>query len=58
MGNLAAAIAIADRVYIYDNSLEDTEAKLCARTVGGKLHKTDGDLPQWVADAVLGLPPA
>jgi len=32
VGNLGAAIALADRVYIYDNSVDSVEARLCART--------------------------
>jgi predicted ABC-type ATPase len=56
MTNLAAAIAIADRVYIYDNSLEGQEAQLCARTRDGALHKVYGDPPTWVLDALRDLP--
>lgn len=39
MANLAAAIALADRVYIYDNSVEGADARLCARTENGCLRK-------------------
>jgi predicted ABC-type ATPase len=52
MVNLAAAIAIADRVYIYDNSIENTEATLCARVSDGMIRKVYVDLPAWVADAI------
>jgi predicted ABC-type ATPase len=55
MINLAAAIEIADRVYIYDNSVEDVEARLCARTADGKLRKVYGRLPEWIEDAVTSL---
>ena len=57
MANLAAAIAIADRVYIYDNSVENTPARLCARTQDGTLRKIYGPLPEWVADALAGVRP-
>lgn len=32
IANLASAIELADRVYLYDNSVDDVEARLCART--------------------------
>jgi len=52
MANLSAAVRLSDRVYIYDNSVEDVEARLCARTQDGRLRKVYGPLPDWVADAV------
>jgi len=52
MANLTAAIELADRVYIYDNSVDDVEARLCARTQDGQVRKIYGDLPEWVADTV------
>ncbi len=55
IANLAPAIALADRVYIYDNSVDDTEARLCARTQDGLLRKIYGPLPEWISDAVLAL---
>ncbi|MCC6667292.1 MAG: zeta toxin family protein [Polyangiaceae bacterium] len=54
MANLSAAVELADRVYIYDNSVDDVEARLCARTESGKLRKVYGPLPAWVEDAVQG----
>jgi predicted ABC-type ATPase len=57
MANLAGAIDIADRVYIYDNSVNDVEARLYARTTEGQLRKVYGALPEWVADATRDLPP-
>jgi predicted ABC-type ATPase len=56
MDNLADAIAIADRVYVYDNSIDGVEARLCARTQDGQLRKIYGALPEWVSDAVEDLP--
>jgi predicted ABC-type ATPase len=55
IGNLAPAIALADRVYIYDNSTESVEARLCARTDGGLLRKIYAVSPQWIADAIAPL---
>jgi predicted ABC-type ATPase len=56
MANLAAAIELADRVYIFDNSVDGVEARLCARTHEGLLRKVYGLLPDWVSAAVDGLP--
>lgn len=56
MANLAGAIEIADRVYIYDNSVDGVEAQLCARTTEGQLRKVYGPLPEWIADATRELP--
>jgi predicted ABC-type ATPase len=55
IANLGPAIALADRVYIYDNSVDDVEALLCARTQEGLLRKIYGPLPEWIADAVVPL---
>jgi predicted ABC-type ATPase len=55
VGNLGAAIALADRVYVYDNSVDAVEARLCARTQDGLLRKIYGVLPQWISDAVTPL---
>lgn len=56
MANLAAAIALADRVYIYDNSIDGVEATLCARTEDGQLRKVHVELPPWVDASVSSLP--
>jgi predicted ABC-type ATPase len=56
MVNLSAALTLADRVYIYDNSLEGQDARLCARTHDGQLRKVYATLPEWVADAITDLP--
>jgi len=51
--NLAEAISIADRVYLYDNSVENTEPRLILRTSDGKIVKryTD-DIPLWVKKVI------
>jgi len=56
MANLSAAIRFADRVYVFDNSVEGAEARLCARTHEGALRKVYGPLPHWIGDAVDPLP--
>lgn len=47
--NISKAMEIADRVYLYDNSIENKEPRLILRTAGGKIAKrcTD-DIPDWV----------
>lgn len=46
--NAAAAIAIVDRAYIYDNSVENEPPKLLYRTVDGVLlKKYTNELPEW-----------
>jgi predicted ABC-type ATPase len=49
MANLAIAIQLADRVYLYDNSIENEEARLYARTQDGLLRKVYAALPEWIA---------
>ena len=46
--NCKRVAAIADRVYIYDNSVDDTEARLLFRMTDGRPFKryTD-DIPEW-----------
>ncbi len=56
MGNLAALFRLCDRVYVYDNSVEDADARLCVRTSDGAVRKIYGALPEWVADATSSLP--
>ncbi len=55
MANLSAAIRLADRVYVFDNSVDDADAALLVRTSEGALRKVYGPLPQWIADAVDSL---
>ena len=46
--NCKVATSIADRVYVYDNSVEDQDASLLFRMSDGKLVKSYTDnIPQW-----------
>lgn len=56
IANAGAVLPIADRVYLYDNSIDGVEARICARTRDGLLRKVYGPLPEWVADTVETLP--
>lgn len=55
LANLPLAIDIADRVYVFDNSIDGAEARLCVRTQDGQLRKVYGPLPAWVSGAVEPL---
>ncbi|MEJ7730747.1 MAG: zeta toxin family protein [Polyangiaceae bacterium] len=55
MTNLDAAIELANRVYLFDNSVDGVEARLCARTRDGKLRRVYGAHPGWVHDATALL---
>ena len=47
--NISKAIKIADRVYLYDNSVENAAPRLILRTVDGIIAKQYTDtLPEWV----------
>ena len=52
--NCKRCATLADRVYVYDNSIEDTEARLLFRMAEGRLFKryTD-DIPVW-AQTIIG----
>lgn len=56
MANLAVAIRLADRVYVYDNSVDGADAILFARTSGCMLRRVYASLPQWITDALGTLP--
>ncbi|MER2561213.1 MAG: hypothetical protein ABTQ32_10855 [Myxococcaceae bacterium] len=40
----------------YDNSEQDEDARLCARTESGQLRKVYGSLPTWVLTTTADLP--
>lgn len=51
--NCKRVVAIADRVYVYDNSVDDTEARLLFRMTDGKPFKRYTDeIPLW-AQAII-----
>ena len=55
IANLPAAIDIADRVYVYDNSVDGADARLCLRTQDGAIRKVYGALPTWLEGATVGI---
>ncbi len=51
--NCKRVVAIADRVYVYDNSVDDAEARLLFRMTDGQLFKRYTiDIPLW-AQAII-----
>lgn len=54
--NLQPLITLAHRTYVFDNSIDGHEARLCARTIDGKLRKTYGAMPAWASSALLNIP--
>lgn len=55
MANLSTAIALSDRAYLYDNSIENEDARLCARTQDGRLRKIYEQLPSWITNVTESL---
>lgn len=55
MVNLEPLIALSDRAYIYDNSLDGREAALVARCVDGQLRKTYGTVIDWCQPSLFAL---
>lgn len=46
--NCRTVSQVADRTYIYDNSIDNQEATLLFRMVGGKVFKRyTSDIPEW-----------
>ena len=46
--NCKRCVSIADRVYVYDNSVDDVEARLLYRLTDGQLFKRYiSDVPEW-----------
>jgi predicted ABC-type ATPase len=55
MANLEGAIQVADRAYVYDNSVDGVGARLCLRTHEGLSRKVYGELPEWVGAVEVSL---
>ena len=46
--NCKRCISLADRVYVYDNSIDDADARLLFRMTDGQLFKQYADdIPEW-----------
>jgi len=56
INNAIAGLAIADRGYLYDNSIEDTPARLIFRTNDGHIEKVYADdIPEWTGQVMEAL---
>lgn len=55
LANCAIATGIADRLYLYDNSIDGAPARLLLRLSEGKIAKSYGALNQWAAEVVRDL---
>lgn len=54
-GSIAQCAAVAaevDRLYLYDNSVDDAEPRLVLRAANGRVVRVYGDVPQWMAPIV------
>ncbi len=50
LANLSVLSRIAQRTYVYDNSVDGEDARLCARFQDGLLRKLYADPPAWVME--------
>lgn len=55
LANCAIAARIADRAYVYDNSIEQAPARLLFRTIDGAIHKRYGTLNPWAESVAAQL---
>lgn len=55
LAQCATIAAEVDRLYLYDNSMDERDPRLVLRAANGQLVKTYGDLPDWVAPVVSRL---
>ncbi|PIS19617.1 MAG: AAA family ATPase [Zetaproteobacteria bacterium CG_4_10_14_0_2_um_filter_55_20] len=57
LANCSAAAQIADRAYIYDNSVENAPARLLFRTSEGELIKDYGNINPWALEILREIDP-
>ncbi len=57
LANCSVAARIADRAYIYDNSVDDSPAQLLFRTSEGKLIKHYGEINPWAREILREIDP-
>ena len=57
LANCSVAVRIADRAYIYDNSVDNVAAQLLFRTMEGKLIKHYGDINPWALEILREIKP-
>lgn len=57
LANCSVAVRIADRAYIYDNSVEHAQARLLFRMSDGKLIKDYGNTSPWALEILREIDP-
>lgn len=57
LANCPVAARLADRAYIYDNSVDNAPAQLLFRTSEGKLIKHYGEINPWAREILRGIEP-
>lgn len=57
LANCSVAVRIADRAYIYDNSVEQAQARLLFRMSDGKLIKDYGNINHWAREILREIDP-
>lgn len=55
IANCAVVAPLVDRLYLYDNSVDDAEAKLVLRASEGKVIRIYQEPPQWMSPIIGGL---
>ena len=57
LANCSVAARIADRAYIYDNSVEQASARLLFRTAEGRLIRQYGSINPWAREIAREIDP-
>ena len=57
LADCSVAVQIADRAYIYDNSVDNSPARILFRTSEGKLIKHYGEINPWASEILQGIDP-
>lgn len=57
LANCSVAARIADRAYIYDNSVDNAPARLLFRLSEGRLFKRYGDINPWASEILRQIDP-
>jgi predicted ABC-type ATPase len=57
LANCSVAARVADRAYIYDNSVDNAPARLLFRTSEGKLTKQYGEINPWAREILSQIDP-
>lgn len=57
LANCSVAASIADRAYVYDNSVDNVSPKLVFRTIEGRLIRHYGDINPWALEILREIDP-